>query len=253
MPKYIVLATQDEFFLPDGARFYYDDLPAPKYLRYVPNSGHYVDLSQNNLISSIYSFYSSILNRVSLPEISWSYFNDSVTGSPSIKMQVISGTVQKVTMWEAYNPKARQFCRWLNIPYIPSYLIPQKDGSYIAKPQVPDQGWKAVFLEVELKMPDGTLIDFTSQLLIVPDTLPYPECGRMCSCKDECYKPFNGSSTTISKNGSSSTIHDPFVTSRGSFGSYIAVLGIISVVVFVLFSALIALFRLLPNFRDEQK
>ena len=40
MPKFIMQATGDQFFLPDSSQFYFDDLPGMKYLRYVPNSEH---------------------------------------------------------------------------------------------------------------------------------------------------------------------------------------------------------------------
>ena len=38
MPKFMVNATGDQFFLPDSSQFYFDDLPGEKYLRYVPNA-----------------------------------------------------------------------------------------------------------------------------------------------------------------------------------------------------------------------
>ena len=37
MPKYLVNATGDQFFLPDSSQFYFDELKGEKYLRYVPN------------------------------------------------------------------------------------------------------------------------------------------------------------------------------------------------------------------------
>ena len=40
MPKFIVNATGDQFFLPDSSQFYFDELPGPKYLRYMPNYDH---------------------------------------------------------------------------------------------------------------------------------------------------------------------------------------------------------------------
>ncbi len=40
MPKLIVNAAGDEFFLPDSSQFYFDDLVGEKHLRYVPNSDH---------------------------------------------------------------------------------------------------------------------------------------------------------------------------------------------------------------------
>src|SRR5207247_7984522 len=36
LPKFIINACGDQFFLPDSSQFYFDDLPGVKYLRYVP-------------------------------------------------------------------------------------------------------------------------------------------------------------------------------------------------------------------------
>src|SRR5688572_31965825 len=55
MPKFILNATGDQFFLLDGSRFYYDDLPGPKYLRYVPNADH--SLRGTDAPLSVLGFY----------------------------------------------------------------------------------------------------------------------------------------------------------------------------------------------------
>ena len=40
MPKFIMNSAGDQYLLPDSSRFYFDDLPGEKYLRYVPNTDH---------------------------------------------------------------------------------------------------------------------------------------------------------------------------------------------------------------------
>ena len=40
MPKLVLNAAGDQFFLPDSSQFYWDDLKGPKSLRYVPNADH---------------------------------------------------------------------------------------------------------------------------------------------------------------------------------------------------------------------
>jgi len=40
MPKYLLNASGDQFFLPDSSRFYFDDLKGEKHLRYEPNASH---------------------------------------------------------------------------------------------------------------------------------------------------------------------------------------------------------------------
>ena len=42
VPKYIVAAANDPFFMPDAAQFYFPKLPGQKALRYGPNNGHYL-------------------------------------------------------------------------------------------------------------------------------------------------------------------------------------------------------------------
>ena len=40
IPKFLVNASGDQFFLPDNSRFYYEALPQEKRLRYVENAAH---------------------------------------------------------------------------------------------------------------------------------------------------------------------------------------------------------------------
>jgi hypothetical protein len=40
LPKLVMNACGDQFFLPDSSQFYFDQLPGPKYLRYIPNTDH---------------------------------------------------------------------------------------------------------------------------------------------------------------------------------------------------------------------
>jgi PhoPQ-activated pathogenicity-related protein len=40
LPKFIINASGDQFFVPDSSQFYFKDLPGVKYLRYVPNADH---------------------------------------------------------------------------------------------------------------------------------------------------------------------------------------------------------------------
>jgi PhoPQ-activated pathogenicity-related protein len=40
IPKYLVNASGDQFFLPDNSKFYFPDLQGEKYLRYTPNAKH---------------------------------------------------------------------------------------------------------------------------------------------------------------------------------------------------------------------
>jgi len=59
MPKYIVNAAGDQFFLPDSSQFYFDRLEGEKHLRYVPNADHGLD--DTDAVETIVAFYRMIL------------------------------------------------------------------------------------------------------------------------------------------------------------------------------------------------
>ena len=74
MPKYIVNAAGDEFFLLDSSRFYFDDLPGQKYLRYVPNTGHALD--NTDVLTSCLAFFQHLTAGTPLPRFSWELLPD---------------------------------------------------------------------------------------------------------------------------------------------------------------------------------
>ena len=59
MPKYLVNASGDQFFLPDSSRFYFDDLRGEKHLRYEPNASH--SLEKTDALENVQAFYASIV------------------------------------------------------------------------------------------------------------------------------------------------------------------------------------------------
>ncbi len=166
MPKFVVNAAGDQYFPPDSSRFYFDDLPGVKYLRYVPNANH--SLSGSDALESIAAFYQAILKGAPLPKFSW-----KVQADGSIRVQTQDKPLE-VHLWQATNPKARDFrLEAIGPAYKKAVLSSLGDGVYVAKVDKPAQGWTAYF--VELVFPSGEKIPykFTTQVQIVPDVLPH--------------------------------------------------------------------------------
>ena len=69
MPKLMLNAAGDQFFLPDSSQFYFDALPGEKYLRYVPNTDHSLDAS--NAFETLQAFYAAIASDTPRPRFSW--------------------------------------------------------------------------------------------------------------------------------------------------------------------------------------
>src|ERR1044071_4488984 len=166
MPKFIVNAAGDQFFLPDSSQFYFNDLPGVKYLRYVPNADH--SLRNSDAHATMLACYNAVINKLPLPQFSWTLQKDG-------SMRVITKDKPiEVKLWHATNPNARDFrMETLGPKYESEPLTDQGGGTYIGKVTEPEKGWTAFF--VELTYPSGCQapFKFTTQVRVVPDVLPY--------------------------------------------------------------------------------
>ncbi|HOZ47574.1 MAG TPA: PhoPQ-activated protein PqaA family protein [Candidatus Hydrogenedentes bacterium] len=168
MPKYIINATGDEFFLLDGSQFYYDDLPGEKRLRYVPNSGHSVEVDFSSILS-LATYYLAVATDVPRPEYAWTFEEDG-----SIRVQTVQAA-SSATLWQASNPSARDF-RWYGgagPQWTSTSLAEETPGSgvYVGQVDPPEQGWSAFF--ISLSYSDGFV--FTTAVRVIPDGLPYED------------------------------------------------------------------------------
>jgi PhoPQ-activated pathogenicity-related protein len=166
MPKFLINAAGDQFFLPDSSQFYFKNLPGVKYLRYVPNADH--SLKGSDAYETMLACYNAILNQVPLPQFSW-----TVEGDGSLRVTAKTPPTA-VKLWQATNPDARDFrMETLGPRYQSTELTDTGGGVYVAKVSKPEKGWTAFF--VELTFPSGceAPFKFTTQVSVVPDTLPY--------------------------------------------------------------------------------
>ena len=166
MPKFIVNGSGDQFFLPDSSQFYFNDLPGVKYLRYVPNTDH--SLAGSDAYLTLQACYNAVLYNVPLPQFSWMLEKDG-----SIKVTA-KDTPAEVKLWQATNPKARDFrVETLGRKYTSTVLTDQGGGVYVGKVPETATGWTAFF--VELTFPNGgpAPFKFTTQVRVVPDVLPH--------------------------------------------------------------------------------
>jgi PhoPQ-activated pathogenicity-related protein len=166
LPKFVVNASGDQYFPPDSSKFYFDDLKGPKYLRYVPNVNH--SLAGSDAADSVLAFYQAVLKSSPLPKYSWKVQDDG-----SIRVQAETKP-REVNLWQATNPKARDF-RLVSIgpAYQKSVLEGQAGGVYVAKVNKPATGWTAFFVELVFDSGGKEPYKFTTQVHIVPDMLPH--------------------------------------------------------------------------------
>jgi PhoPQ-activated pathogenicity-related protein len=165
LPKFLINATGDQFFLPDSSQFYFDDLSGVKYLRYVPNTDH--SLRGSDAWMTLLACYAATVNETPLPQFSWTF---PAKGMVRVKA---TGKPEAVKLWQASNPESRDF-RLMTIQQAwTSKDLVVKDGVYEATVEKPAKGWTAFF--VELTYPSGVAVPFkfTTDVRVVPDLKPF--------------------------------------------------------------------------------
>lgn len=166
LPKYLIHAAGDEFFLPDASQNYFHSLPGPKHLRYVPNADHRIE--QSDAYQSMLAYYRAILNDDEIPTLTWSKNQDGI-----LSVQTSSDPI-KVVLWKAYNPNGRDFrVSTIGKSWESTTLAQQRNGLYQIPLTSPEKGWSAYFIEVHFESKTNTPLIFTTDIFITPDTYPY--------------------------------------------------------------------------------
>jgi PhoPQ-activated pathogenicity-related protein len=166
IPKFLINASGDEFFLPDNSRFYYHDLPEEKHLRYVPNSKH--NLAGTDARESMTAFYQAILNGAPRPRFSWKKEKDG-----SLVVKPIDNP-KEVNLWQATNPNARDFrVDTIGKAYTRTPLAAEKDGTFVGRVSQPEKGFTAFFVELVYDSGGKYPFKFTTEVSVVPDLLAF--------------------------------------------------------------------------------
>jgi len=165
MPKLIVNAAGDQFFLPDSSQFYFDQLPGENHLLYEANTDH--SLHDVDSDQSTEAFYQSIVEGGMRPQLRWTFEED---GSIHLSMD---RTPLAVTLWQANDPEHRDFREEsIGRAYQGSPLEPESPGVYVARVTKPAKGWTAFFVEAAFAGPGKYPFKFTTAVRVLPDVEP---------------------------------------------------------------------------------
>jgi PhoPQ-activated pathogenicity-related protein len=166
MPKFMINASGDQFFLPDNSQFYFGAMPDEKYLRYVPNAKH--NLEGSDARESMTAFYEAVLKGHRRPQFMWRKGKDG-----SIAITTLDKP-KEVNLWQATNPAARDFrVDTIGKAYTSSPLKEIKPGAYVARVTRPASGFTAFFVELVYDSGGKYPFKFTTEVSVVPDALPF--------------------------------------------------------------------------------
>jgi PhoPQ-activated pathogenicity-related protein len=168
LPKLMINATGDQFFLPDSHRFYFDALKGHKYIRYVPNADHSLD--GTDVIETLCAWQYAIVNQKPLPRFDWKV--DWAQGATHVQ---VKDRPAKILLWQATNPEARDFrVETLGKVWTSSPLTADAQGRIVASVTKPDRGWTAFLVELIYAIEGApTPLKLTSGVAVVPDVLPF--------------------------------------------------------------------------------
>jgi PhoPQ-activated pathogenicity-related protein len=166
LPKLMLNASGDQFFLPDSSQFYFNDLRGEKHVRYVPNASHSLD--KTDAIETVQAFYAAIVAAAPRPEMRW-------TLEPDGSLKVVTRELPKdVRLWQATNPSARDFrMDVIGAAYTSQPLTPSGPNTWVARVPPPASGWTAFFVEMTFPGVARHPLKLTSGVRVVPDTLPH--------------------------------------------------------------------------------
>lgn len=182
LPKFIVNATGDEFFLLDSSQFYWNDLKGAKYLRYVPNSDH--SLEHTDVVQSIATFHWLIQNSHPLPHFEWDWKDSS-----TVELDEIKGKVIQISTWSAHNRNARDF-RLLRKKDSIEPLGPTWHQEIVYEVDLKEElerppiilefsnegvGWHAHMVELVFDVGFQFPLKLTTNVSITPTSLPFSE------------------------------------------------------------------------------
>lgn len=166
IPKFIINASGDQYFHPDNSQHYWGPMPEEKRIRYVENSRH--NLAETDAMDSLLAWYQSVITGGKRPEYSWTKAGD---GTLTVTTK---DKPKEVKLWQAHNPKTRDFrVEHLGKAYTSTVMQPQADGTYVAHIDKPAQGFTAFFVELTYDSGFSVPFNFTTEVSVIPDVLPF--------------------------------------------------------------------------------
>ena len=166
MPKYIINAGSDEFFSTDSWRFYYEELPENKLIRYVPNANH--SLSGEYLSNDLVSFFHRIVNNIDLPDLNWELIDDN------LEVFLDYDGEYSVSIWRAFNEDGRDFRLWQEGElWKESKINTNEDNIYNIKLDNQSNGYQAIMVEFNLDQDSQFPLKISTGPYVIPDSYPH--------------------------------------------------------------------------------
>jgi len=196
MPKLVVDSTGDEFFMPDDNYFWWNNMEGELHLLMVHNAEHSLITGLPEVVQGISSFAAGILSQVPRPSMNWTMTADEKSGSITVYTSEPPTKVY-VRHADTLDGKRRDWrlitgqkpCPTITIdgaclhPVIwhESDPVQMNPTTYTYSMDAVPNRWRAFLLEVEFRGDGVFPFVFTTQINIIPNVYPFPDCtGEAC-------------------------------------------------------------------------
>jgi PhoPQ-activated pathogenicity-related protein len=148
MPKMIFMGTNDEYWVVDAIKNYYDSIPGRNMINYTPNAGHNLG-GGKDAFKSLSAFYGLTLNNKPYPACSWKASSKNKTAK--ITVTSTPGILIDAYLWSADSKdmdftKAKWTSRSLRAKNKPVINVDQK---------FPASGFRAFYVDLKYSDPNG--------------------------------------------------------------------------------------------------
>lgn len=164
LPKLIINGTNDFYWATDALNLYWNELPANKWVIYVPNAGH--DLRRQDransdqradLINGLAAFYRHQINRRPMPDVSWKHEDRD----GKLRLSIAANPKPSgARLWVAQTAsKDFRAAKWTE------QTANVSDGMLVGEVTPPEKGHVALFGEVDYEI-DGLKYHLSTQVRV---------------------------------------------------------------------------------------
>ncbi len=160
-PKMIFNGTNDPYWVVDAIKHYLDSIPGTNLLHYVPNAGHNLG-DGKQAFRALTSFFGYIARDKPLPRIEWS--THSTDGHVLVDIHMEPKRLKGARLWYATSSD-RDFRdeHWVS----EKLDLPRRPRAITPSVQLPDEGYKAFYIDLEYKDLKGNRYTQSTRVFVV--------------------------------------------------------------------------------------
>ncbi len=148
MPKMIFMGTNDEYWVVDAIKNYYDSIPGRNMIHYVPNAGHSLG-DGKSAFGGLSAFFGLTLAHKPYPACSWS--TKVKKGVVTVTVKATADVLDEAIVWSA-NSENMIFRKSV---WTSRSLGGAGKSTIVFREKLPESGFRAFYLDLKYKDPNG--------------------------------------------------------------------------------------------------